>query len=125
MPGAWWASTIVRSRLSACSHRSEGVKPRSSGRKRPGMAKVFDSSAILAFLYEEPGWEKILPDLPGGLISAVNAAEVLAVLVLHELPLEEALLALRKTRLRIVDFSVACAAKTAELLQIGRASSRE
>jgi PIN domain nuclease of toxin-antitoxin system len=83
------------------------------------MAKVFDSSAILAFLYEEPGWEKILPDLPGGLISAVNAAEVLAVLVRNEMPLEEALLALRKTRLKIVDFSVACAAKTAELLHRG------
>ena len=49
-----------------------------SGRKRPGMAKVFDSSAALAFLYEEPGWEKVLPDLPGGVMSAVNAAEVLA-----------------------------------------------
>ena len=42
------------------------------------MAKVFDSSAVLAFLYEEPGWEKVLPDLPGGVMSAVNAAEVLA-----------------------------------------------
>ena len=83
------------------------------------MAKVFDSSAVLAFLYEEPGWEKTLADLPGGLLSAVNAAEVLAVLIRNEMPLEEALLALRKTRLKIVDFSLEYAAKTAELLTRG------
>ena len=83
------------------------------------MAKVFDSSAVLAFLFEEPGGERTVPDLPGGLMSAVNAAEVLAVLVHKGMSLEEARLALRKTRLKIVDFSMDGAAKTAELLARG------
>jgi len=83
------------------------------------MPKVFDSSAVLALLYEEPGWEKIVPDLRGGLISAVNAAEVLAVLVRNEMPAAEALLALRKTGLEVVDFSLNTAAKTAGLLHRG------
>jgi len=83
------------------------------------MAKVFDSSAVLAFLFEEPGGERTIPDLPGGLMSAVNAAEVLAVLVRRGMSREEAQLALRKTRLKIVDFTMDCAAKTAELLARG------
>jgi PIN domain nuclease of toxin-antitoxin system len=83
------------------------------------MAKVFDSSAVLAFLHKEPGWERTLSNLPDGWISAVNAAEVLAVLVRNGMPPEEACLALRKTRLKVVDFSLDSAAKTAELLHRG------
>ena len=79
------------------------------------MAKVLDSSAVLAFLYDEPGAEKVRPDLPGGIISAVNAAEVLAVLVRKGAPLEEAVLALQKTRLQVQEFSAAVAVKTVDL----------
>jgi len=80
------------------------------------MPKVFDSSAVLAFLYDEPGGDKVRPDLPDGIISAVNAAEVLAVLVRNGVPLNDASLALQKTRLKIEAFSLAGAAKTAALL---------
>jgi PIN domain nuclease of toxin-antitoxin system len=80
------------------------------------MAKVFDSSAVLAFLYDEPGADKVRVDLPDGVISAVNAAEVLAVLVRNGAPLEDASLALQKTRLKVQEFSLAGAAKTAALL---------
>jgi PIN domain nuclease of toxin-antitoxin system len=79
------------------------------------MAKVFDSSAVLALLYDEPGGEKVRSDLPDGLLSAVNAAEVLIVLVRKGAPLEEALPALQKTELKILDFSLAGAVKTAGL----------
>jgi PIN domain nuclease of toxin-antitoxin system len=34
------------------------------------MAIVFDSSAVPAFLFEEPGRERTVPDLPGGLALA-------------------------------------------------------
>ena len=80
------------------------------------MPKVFDSSAVLAFLYDEPGGDKVRPDLPDGIISAVNAAEVLAVLVRNGVPLEDASLALQKTRLKVQEFTLAGAAKTAALL---------
>ena len=80
------------------------------------MAKVLDSSAVLAFLYDEPGAEKVRPDLLDGIISAVNAAEVLAVLVRKGAPLEEAVLALQKTKLQVQEFSVAGAVETARSL---------
>jgi ribonuclease VapC len=80
------------------------------------MAKVFDASAVLAFLYAEPGAAQVRAELPRGMISAVNAAEVLAVLVRNGLPLQEAQTALEKTRLAVLDFSLAQAIKTAELL---------
>ena len=80
------------------------------------MSKVLDSSAVLAFLYDEPGGEKVRPYLPTGVISAVNAAEVLAVLVRKGAPLEDAELALQKTQVQVLDFSLAGAVKTAEIM---------
>jgi PIN domain nuclease of toxin-antitoxin system len=41
------------------------------------MGVVLDASALLAFLHEEPGGEKISPVLEGACISAVNWSEVL------------------------------------------------
>ncbi|HEB57673.1 MAG TPA: PIN domain-containing protein [Gammaproteobacteria bacterium] len=41
------------------------------------MSVVLDASALLAFLHEEPGGEKISPVLGGACISAVNWSEVL------------------------------------------------
>lgn len=42
------------------------------------MAKpvVLDTSAVLAVLFNEPGASKIIDQLPGGLLSAVNLAEI-------------------------------------------------
>ena len=80
------------------------------------MAKVLDSSAVLAVLFEEPGWRKAWHELPGGVLNAVNAAEVLSVLVRNGMPLDEAQIALQKTMLRIIDFTSEYAVKTAELL---------
>ena len=70
------------------------------------MSKLLDSSAVLAFLRNERGAESVRAELPGGLISAVNAAEVLTVLVRNSIPLEEARRALLKTRLEVVDFTL-------------------
>ncbi len=80
------------------------------------MPRVFDSSAVLAFLFKEPGAELIQEDLPGGILCAVNAAEVLAVLARNGVPVLEAKTALMKTGLMISDFSMGDAVKTAELL---------
>jgi|HubBroStandDraft_1064217.scaffolds.fasta_scaffold521987_1 ribonuclease VapC len=80
------------------------------------MPKVFDSSAVLAFLYDEAGAESVRPHLPDGVISAVNAAEVLAVLVRNGVPLDDAHVALQKTKLKVHEFSLAGALKTAAII---------
>jgi PIN domain nuclease of toxin-antitoxin system len=80
------------------------------------MLRVFDSSAVLAFLYNESGADQVRPDLPDGVISAVNAAEVLAVLVRNSVPLADARWALQRTGVTILDFSWEHAVKTAEVL---------
>ncbi|HEB67237.1 MAG TPA: PIN domain-containing protein [Gammaproteobacteria bacterium] len=41
------------------------------------MSVILDASALLAFLHEEPGGEKISPVLEGACISTVNWSEVL------------------------------------------------
>jgi ribonuclease VapC len=83
------------------------------------MAKVFDSSAVLAFLYNERGSEQVAAGLSGGFISSVNAAEVLKILIRNGVSFEDARLALLKTGLQVVDFT----GKHAE--RIGRMVSPE
>lgn len=41
------------------------------------MGVVLDASALLAFLHEEPGGERVSPVLEGALVSAANWSEVL------------------------------------------------
>jgi PIN domain nuclease of toxin-antitoxin system len=69
------------------------------------MQKVVDASALLAFLYNERGADQVRPHLPKGKISAVNAAEVLTVLVRNGVPPVSAAQAVQKTGLEVVDFS--------------------
>jgi PIN domain nuclease of toxin-antitoxin system len=79
------------------------------------MRKVFDSSAVLAFLYAEPGGDALRSGLPDGVMTAVNAAEVLSVLVRDGIPMDDARLALESTGVEILDFTARHAVKTAEL----------
>jgi len=80
------------------------------------MPKVLDSSALLAFLLNESCADKVAPELVGGLISAVNAAEALFVLCRGGLSLEMAKLAVQKTRVVIVDFTAEHAAVATRLV---------
>ncbi len=45
------------------------------------MASVLDSSALLAYLFEEPGADIVARELVSGVISAVNLAEVTTKLI--------------------------------------------
>jgi len=47
---------------------------------------VWDSSAVLLILNQEPGWEKLIDDLPGGSWSVVNYCEVTSKLADSGLP---------------------------------------
>jgi ribonuclease VapC len=80
------------------------------------MKKVFDASAVLAFLFNEPGAEKAGPDIPQGVINTVNAAEVMAVLVRKGMPVPDAHRALVLTGLTLTNFGTAEATQSAELL---------
>lgn len=54
------------------------------------MTAVFDSSAMLAALFEEPGSTAVEQALPAALMSAVNLAEVVGALVRRGMSDEEA-----------------------------------
>ncbi len=65
---------------------------------------VLDSSAIIAVLRAEPGADKVAKVLPGGLLSAVNLAEVLTKLCEQGMSAAEARLAIEATGVEIIDF---------------------
>lgn len=46
-----------------------------------GVTAALDTSAVLAVVFGELGADRVLPELAGGLISAVNVAEVTAKMV--------------------------------------------
>ena len=51
---------------------------------------VFDASAVLALMLDEPGGDMVIANLQGGLISVVNVVEVLTRLVEAGLTIDEA-----------------------------------
>lgn len=44
----------------------------------PGRLWVLDTSAVIAFMLRERGWEAVQPRLAGGLLSAVNLCEIVS-----------------------------------------------
>lgn len=78
---------------------------------------VFDSSAILALVYDEPGKPKVLSllDAYSPLISAVNLCEILTKLVGDGLGEDLALDMLIGLDIAVVDFDTNLARKTAGL----------
>ncbi len=65
---------------------------------------VLDASAVLAVLFQEPGEAFVRPWLRGGLISAVNAGEVLNKRYRPGESLERTVQLFRSLELRVVDF---------------------
>ena len=45
------------------------------------MTTVFDASVVLALIFDEPGTDRTTSSLAGGVISTVNLAEVITVLM--------------------------------------------
>lgn len=65
------------------------------------MAIVFDSSALLAIAFNETGAERAAEALPDGILSAVNASEVVACLIDRGVPEASA-----RSRLRDFDIPI-------------------
>jgi ribonuclease VapC len=82
---------------------------------------VFDASAVLALLFEEPGAEVVRAQLRTGVIGAANLAEVLAKLSDHGLPAVEAVRAVTILGLEVAPMTEAQAGRSAELRPLTRA----
>ncbi len=81
---------------------------------------VFDASAVLALLFEEPGAEMVRAQLRTGVIGAANLAEVLAKLSDHGLPVMEAVRTVTILGLEVAPMTEAQAGRSAELRPMTR-----
>ncbi|MCK6507904.1 type II toxin-antitoxin system VapC family toxin [Myxococcota bacterium] len=70
---------------------------------------VLDASAVLVLVQGETGADRVAACIPGGLISAVNLAEVVGKLADAGMPREQVELALTSLGLRVVPLSEAAA----------------
>lgn len=89
------------------------MSQRSTGRP------VFDASAVLALLQNEPGSDRLLELQDDAVISAVNAAEVLAKLVNRGMPAGHAQVALDALHLETVPFDSTMAGFSARYVARG------
>lgn len=86
------------------------------------VAYVFDASAVLAIIQNEPGSERALSLLESGdcCISAVNLSEVGAKLFLRGMSVEEVGAACSGLPLEVVPVDEACAMLAAQLAPVGK-----
>jgi len=82
---------------------------------------VLDASAVLAFLYQEPGADDIATRINGSLISSVNFSEVLQKAKAEGFDLDEVASLLRAMVKGVVPFDDAMAVDTALLWETTRA----
>lgn len=73
------------------------------------MTVVIDSSVLLAVTFGEPGAERALPVLPGAVISAVNASEVVSKFIEQGANAEDAAATLGEFDLQVAPFDEALA----------------
>ena len=83
---------------------------------------VLDASALLAFLQNEPGADKVEAVLTRACVSAVNLAEVFSKLVQHGKPLEAVTYQIDRVRLPVFPFDSGDAKLVASLWPPTRAS---
>jgi ribonuclease VapC len=85
---------------------------------KPAVAKVavFDASAILAILYNEPGAAQVIGILHGALVSSVNLAEIHTCLLLKSRPAVQAWNRVLSMGFEVVPFSAEHARLAGELL---------
>jgi len=76
---------------------------------------VIDASAVLAVIFAEKGADKVIPRLPGALLSCVNLAEVTTRVLETGKPLDDTIREIARLPLRIVDYDAGQAHITASL----------
>ena len=75
---------------------------------------VMDSTALIAVVYQEPGYERVVEILDKSAISAVNLAEIMNKLVLRGAPAETVRDTLLKLELTVEDWTEDLAYRSAE-----------
>jgi len=81
---------------------------------------VLDASALIAFLFDEPGAEKVRPEVRKGLLSTVNLAEVLGRIARDGKQIDNLSAALAVTLGEIVALTADQARLAAQLLPLTR-----
>jgi PIN domain nuclease of toxin-antitoxin system len=81
---------------------------------------VLDASAILAVLNGETGYQKVVPHLQGGLLSAVNLAEVLKKCVEKGADVAGAMRRVRNLDVAVVSFDESQATESARIWPLVR-----
>lgn len=84
------------------------------------MPEVLDTSAVLAYLFNEPGGDVVGLALDGSMIAAPNAAEVVSVLMGRGSSESDAIGTLRQIEAQIVPLDEALALRTGSLVAITR-----
>jgi ribonuclease VapC len=75
---------------------------------------VMDSTALIAVVYQEPGYERVVEILDKSAISAVNLAEIINKLVLRGSPAETVRETLLRLELTVQDWTEDLAYRSAE-----------
>ena len=88
-----------------------------------GPQMLFDTSAVLAYLNHEPGWQAIEPMLLSGqaTINTVNMAEVISKLCDFGMGIDEATLAFDKLAMPVLPFTTDMAIESARLRPLTKA----
>ena len=81
---------------------------------------ILDSSALLAFYNDEPGWQEVEPYQGHSLISAVNAAEVISTLIRNGIENSKARAAVTEFVSEVVPYDIEQASRTGKLITIGK-----
>lgn len=81
---------------------------------------VLDASALVAFLRDEPGADKVAAVLTRSCISAVNLAETISKMVEHGKPLDEVSYQIERLRIAVIPFDAGMARIVASLWKATR-----
>jgi ribonuclease VapC len=81
---------------------------------------ILDASAVLAFIFGEPGAERVAAFLPGARISAINAAEVMSKLADLGMPEDTLDAIMEDLQLAVLPFDMAHARDSARLRPLTR-----
>jgi ribonuclease VapC len=81
---------------------------------------VLDASALIAFILNEPGAEKVAAVLTVSCISAVNLEETLSKMVQYGKPLEAVSYQIERLRIPVIPFDVEQARTAASLWKVTR-----
>jgi ribonuclease VapC len=76
---------------------------------------VLDASAVLAVIFAEKGAHRVIPRLPGALLSCVNLAEVTTRALENGKPLDDTISEIARLPLRLIDYDAGLAHITASL----------